>query len=140
MIGTSRTETKRVPRTIVPAGIHNLPLATLRTGPLPLATSMHTGRLAAANIRKPLLIAQGANDPRVKQAESDQMVAALRAGGIPVTYVLFADEGHGFARPENAIACNALIEDFLARHLGGEAEPISAEQMAVSTAKIIESS
>jgi dipeptidyl aminopeptidase/acylaminoacyl peptidase len=100
---------------------------------------MHTGRLAAANIRKPLLIAQGANDPRVKQAESDQMVAALRAGGIPVAYVLFPDERHGFARPENAIACNALIEDFLARHLGGEAEPISAEQMAASTAKIIES-
>jgi dipeptidyl aminopeptidase/acylaminoacyl peptidase len=100
---------------------------------------MHTGRLAAANIRRPLLIAQGANDPQVKQAESDQMVAALRARGIPVTYVLFPDEGHGFARPENAIACNALIEDFLARHLGGEAEPISAEQMAASTAKIIES-
>ena len=94
---------------------------------------------SAANIRKPLLIAQGANDPRVKQAESDQMVAALRAGGIPVTYVLFPDEGHGFARPENAIACNALIEDFLAHHLGGEAEPISAEQMAASTATIIES-
>jgi dipeptidyl aminopeptidase/acylaminoacyl peptidase len=100
---------------------------------------MHTGRLAAANIRKPLLIAQGANDPRVKQAESDQMVAALRAGGIPVAYVLFPDERHGFARPENAIACNALIEDFLARRLGGEAEPISAEQMAASTATIIES-
>ena len=82
---------------------------------------------SAANIRKPLLIAQGANDPRVKQAESDQMVAALRAGGIPVTYVLFPDEGHGFVRPENAIACNALIEEFLARHLGGKAEPISAE-------------
>ena len=72
---------------------------------------------SAANIRKPLLIAQGANDPRVKQAESDQMVAALRAGGIPVTYVLFPDEGHGFVRPENAIACNALIEEFLARIL-----------------------
>jgi hypothetical protein len=72
--------------------------------------------------RMPLLIAQGANDPRVKQTESDQMVAALRACGFPVTYVLFPDEGHGFARPENAIACNALIEDFLARHLGGEAD------------------
>jgi dipeptidyl aminopeptidase/acylaminoacyl peptidase len=92
----------------------------------------------AANIRKPLLIAQGANDPRVKQAESDQMVAALRAGGIPVTYLLFPDEGHGFVRPDNAIACNALIEDFLARHLGGEAEPVTAEQVAASTAKIIE--
>jgi dipeptidyl aminopeptidase/acylaminoacyl peptidase len=92
----------------------------------------------ATNIRKPLLIAQGANDPRVKRAESDQMVATLRTYGIPVTYVLFPDEGHGFARPENAIACNALIEDFLARHLGGEAEPISAEQMAGSSARIIE--
>jgi dipeptidyl aminopeptidase/acylaminoacyl peptidase len=92
----------------------------------------------AANIRKPLLIAQGANDPRVKQAESDQMVAALRAGGIPVSYVLFPDEGHGFARPENAIACNALIEEFFARHLGGAAEPVSAEEMAASTAQIVE--
>ena len=82
--------------------------------------------------------AQGANDPRVKQAESDQMVAALRAGGIPVTYVLFPDEGHGLVRPENAIACNALIEEFLARHLGGTAEPKSAEEMAASTAKIVE--
>jgi dipeptidyl aminopeptidase/acylaminoacyl peptidase len=93
----------------------------------------------ATNIRKPLLIAQGANDPRVKQAESDQMVAALRTAGIPATYILFPDEGHGFVRPENAIACNALIEDFLARHLGGEAEPVSAEQMAESSAKIVES-
>jgi dipeptidyl aminopeptidase/acylaminoacyl peptidase len=93
----------------------------------------------AANIRKPLLIAQGANDPRVKQAESDQMVAALRASGIPVTYVLFPDEGHGVVRPENAIACNGLIEEFLARHLGGIAEPTSAEEMAASTAKIVES-
>ena len=67
------------------------------------------------------------------------MVAALRAGGIPVTYVLFPDEGHGVVRPENAIACNALIEEFLARHLGGAAEPISAEEMAVSTANIVQS-
>ncbi len=92
----------------------------------------------AADIRKPLLIAQGANDPRVKQAESDQMVAALRANGIAVTYVLFPDEGHGFARPENAIACNGLIEEFLARHLGGTAEPVSVEEMAASTAQLVE--
>ena len=92
----------------------------------------------AANIRKPLLIAQGANDPRVKQAESDQMVAALRASGIPVTYVLFPDEGHGFARPENAIACSALIEEFLARHLGAAAEPVGIGEMAASTAQILE--
>jgi dipeptidyl aminopeptidase/acylaminoacyl peptidase len=75
-------------------------------------------------IRKPLLIAQGANDPRVKQAESDQIVKAMQSKSIPVTYALFPDEGHGFARPENNIAFVALTEAFLARHLGGRAEPI----------------
>ncbi|MCS6986726.1 MAG: S9 family peptidase [Sphingomonadaceae bacterium] len=78
----------------------------------------------ADRIVRPLLIAQGANDPRVKQAESDQIVAALKARGIPVTYVLFPDEGHGFARPENNIAFLAIAENFLARCLGGRAEPI----------------
>jgi dipeptidyl aminopeptidase/acylaminoacyl peptidase len=75
-------------------------------------------------ISKPLLIAQGANDPRVKQAESDQIVKAMQAKKIPVTYALFADEGHGFARPENNIAFMAIAEAFLARHLGGRVEPI----------------
>lgn len=75
-------------------------------------------------IVRPLLIAQGANDPRVKQAESDQIVAAMQARGIPVTYVLYPDEGHGFARPENNLSFAALAEAFLARHLGGRAEPI----------------
>ena len=78
----------------------------------------------AADIERPLLIGQGANDPRVKQAESDQIVDAMRAKDIPVTYVLFPDEGHGFARPENAIAFNAVAENFLAQCLGGRAEPI----------------
>lgn len=54
------------------------------------------------SIKRPLLIAQGANDPRVIQAESDQIVEAMKAKNIPVTYVLFPDEGHGFARPENS--------------------------------------
>ncbi len=75
-------------------------------------------------IRKPLLIAQGANDPRVKQSESDQIVAAMRAKGLPVTYVLFPDEGHGFARPENNQAFFAVAEAFLAPVLGGRFEPI----------------
>lgn len=76
-------------------------------------------------ICKPLLIGQGANDPRVKQAESDQIVQALQAKKIPVTYVLFSDEGHGFARPENNIAFFAVAEAFLARHLpSGRFEPI----------------
>ena len=78
----------------------------------------------AGNIVRPLLIGQGANDPRVNQAESDQIVAAMQAKGIPVTYVLFPDEGHGFARPENNIAFNAVTENFLAGCLRGRAEPI----------------
>lgn len=80
----------------------------------------------AGNIVKPLLIGQGANDPRVNQAESDQIVNAMQQKGIPVTYVLFPDEGHGFARPENNIAFNAVTENFLATCLGGRAEPIGA--------------
>jgi dipeptidyl aminopeptidase/acylaminoacyl peptidase len=74
-------------------------------------------------IRIPLLIAQGANDPRVKQAESEQIVAALKAKGIPYEYLLFPDEGHGFAKPENRLKFYAAAERFLARHLGGRAEP-----------------
>jgi dipeptidyl aminopeptidase/acylaminoacyl peptidase len=77
-----------------------------------------------ANIRRPLLIGQGANDPRVKQAESDQIVKAMQGHKIPVTYVLFPDEGHGFARPANRLAFNAVTEAFLAAHLGGRYEPI----------------
>jgi len=77
----------------------------------------------ADQIRKPLLIAQGANDPRVKQAESDQIVAAMRRNELPVTYLVFPDEGHGFARPENRLKFYAATEQFLAEHLGGRAEP-----------------
>jgi dipeptidyl aminopeptidase/acylaminoacyl peptidase len=78
----------------------------------------------AERISRPLLIAQGANDPRVKQAEADQIVQAMRAKKLPVTYVLFPDEGHGFARPENRLAFNAVTEAFLAQHLGGRYEAI----------------
>lgn len=75
-------------------------------------------------IRSPLLIGQGANDPRVKQAESDQIVTAMQEKGIPVAYVLYPDEGHGFARPENRLSFFAVAEAFLAKHLGGRAEPV----------------
>jgi dipeptidyl aminopeptidase/acylaminoacyl peptidase len=78
----------------------------------------------AGNITKPMLIGHGANDVRCKVSESDQIVAAMAANGIPVTYVVFPDEGHGFARPENSIAFNAITEAFLARHLGGRCEPL----------------
>ncbi len=76
-----------------------------------------------ADIRIPLLIAQGANDPRVKMSESDQIVAALRERGIPHTYLVYEDEGHGFKKPENAMAFQAEAERFLAEHLGGRCEP-----------------
>lgn len=90
---------------------------------------------SAARINKPLLIGQGANDPRVNKAESEQIVEALRAKNIPVTYVVFPDEGHGFARPANNIAFNAVAENFLARCLGGRAEPIG-DTLAKSTAQV----
>ena len=80
-----------------------------------------------ASIDKPLLIGQGANDPRVNQAESDQIVKAMQDKKIPVTYVLFPDEGHGFARPENNKAFNAVTEGFLAQCLGGRAQPIGQD-------------
>lgn len=79
------------------------------------------------NIKKPLLIGQGANDPRVKQTESDQIVKAMQDKNIPVTYVLFPDEGHGFARPENNLAFFAITDLFLAKHLGGRSEPIGED-------------
>jgi dipeptidyl aminopeptidase/acylaminoacyl peptidase len=76
----------------------------------------------ARDIRIPLLIAQGANDPRVKQAESEQIVAALKDAGIDYEYMLFPDEGHGFAKPENREKFYAAAERFLAKYLGGRFE------------------
>jgi dipeptidyl aminopeptidase/acylaminoacyl peptidase len=76
----------------------------------------------ADRIQAPLLIGQGANDPRVKQSESDQIVRAMRANGQPVEYIVFADEGHGFVRPENNLRFFAATEQFLALYLGGRAE------------------
>ncbi|WP_284124647.1 S9 family peptidase [Parerythrobacter aestuarii] len=91
----------------------------------------------AGEIVRPLLIAQGANDPRVKQPESDQIVSAMKDAGIPVTYVLYPDEGHGFAKPSNNIAFTAVTENFLATNLGGRAEPIG-DTVTQSTAQIPE--
>jgi len=78
------------------------------------------------DIRIPLLIAQGANDPRVKQAEAEQIVAALERAGVEHEYLLFPDEGHGLAKPENRLRFFAIAERFLARHLGGRAEDEAA--------------
>ena len=75
-------------------------------------------------IARPLLIGQGANDPRVTQVEADQIVEAMQAKHIPVTYVLYPDEGHGFALEQNRMSFNAVTEAFLAEHLGGQFEPV----------------
>lgn len=83
-------------------------------------------------ISKPLLVGQGANDPRVKKAEPDQLVAKARSNGIPVTYIVYPDEGHGFARPENRISFFAAGEQFFSQCLGGRAEPFG-DDLAGST-------
>ena len=78
----------------------------------------------AGQIERPLLIGQGANDARVKQAESDQIVAAMQQNKIPVTYLVYGDEGHGFARPENNLSFWAATDEFLGKCLGGRVEPV----------------
>jgi len=82
----------------------------------------------ADQIKVPLLIGQGANDPRVNKAESDQIVAAMRKNNKPVEYYVFPDEGHGFARPTNNMAFNAAAEEFLAKYLGGRYEPPNQDE------------
>merc|ERR1712060_833763 len=84
-------------------------------------------------IKAPLLIGQGANDPRVKQAESDQIAFSMAAKSIPVEYVLYPDEGHGFARPANRIDFNGRTELFLAKHLGGRAEAFEVPEGSTAT-------
>lgn len=74
----------------------------------------------AKNIRKPLLVVQGANDPRVLKVESDEMVAAVRSNGVPVEYVIFPDEGHGFRKKENRITAAEAYRTFLDTHLAGK--------------------
>ena len=74
-------------------------------------------------IRAPLLVGQGANDPRVNIRESSQMVAALRAKGVTVQYVVYSDEGHGFARPANRLDFYGRAEQFLSKYVGGRAQP-----------------
>jgi dipeptidyl aminopeptidase/acylaminoacyl peptidase len=74
-------------------------------------------------IKIPILIAQGANDVRVKQSESEQLVEAMKEKGIEYEYILFPDEGHGFRKPENRMKFYAAAERFLAKHLGGRYEP-----------------
>jgi dipeptidyl aminopeptidase/acylaminoacyl peptidase len=90
----------------------------------------------ADKIVRPLLIGQGANDPRVKRAESEQIVRAIEKNKGSVSYVVYPDEGHGFARPENSIDFNARAEEFLARYLGGRREPMQGDKYPGSTAVV----
>jgi dipeptidyl aminopeptidase/acylaminoacyl peptidase len=90
----------------------------------------------ADKITKPLLIGQGANDPRVNVKESEQIVEAIEKNKGSVTYVLYPDEGHGFARPENRIDFNARAEKFLSGCLGGRVEPMEGEKIPGSTAVV----
>lgn len=86
-------------------------------------------------IKRPLLIAQGANDPRATTGQADAIVQAMRSNGVPVTYLLYPDESHGLKRPENRMAFYALAENFLARNLGGRAQPIGSD-LSRSSVKI----
>ena len=90
----------------------------------------------AAKIKRPLLIAQGENDPRVKEAESEQIVAAMKKAKLPVTYMVFPDEGHGFSNPANMIAFTAMAEAFLSAHLGGTYLPVTADELKASSMDI----
>ena len=93
---------------------------------------------SAAKIKTPLLVVQGANDPRVNKAESDQIIVALRERNFPVEYIVAPDEGHGFARPVNNMAMYAAAEAFLAKHIQGvrfqpDMKPEVAERLKVIT-------
>lgn len=99
-----------------------------RMGEDPAFLDSQSPLFKAADIRSPLLVAQGANDPRVKQQESDQIVATLRNNEIPVTYIVFENEGHGFANPDNNKRFTALAEAFLAQTLGGKLQPAEPDE------------
>ena len=90
----------------------------------------------ASEIKAPLLVAQGDNDPRVKTAESDQIVVAMRDHELPVEYVNFPDEGHGFANPDNSMAFLAVCEAFLAKHLKGRYQEEVPERLQAIVDKV----
>ena len=89
-------------------------------------------------MRAPLLVVQGANDPRVKKAESDQIVAAYRKKGQAVEYLVAADEGHGFARPDNRLAAMLVLERFLHRHVGSDLQKEAPDWMEAKAQALIQ--
>ena len=92
---------------------------------------------SANKIKAPLMVVQGANDPRVKQAESDQIVVAMRELGLPVEYLVAKDEGHGFAKPDNNMAFLAAMEKFLATHIGGRYQEDMPDHIAKKLEELI---
>ncbi len=91
----------------------------------------------AERIKRPLMVLQGANDPRVIQPESDDIVAAVKKNGVPVEYVVFSDEGHGFSKKKNQIEGYRAIRDFLDTHLKGLPAPATSEGGAGGNARAI---
>lgn len=92
---------------------------------------------SADQINKPLMIVQGANDPRVKKAESDQIAEALRAKGHDVIYMLAEDEGHGFRKPNNRMAMYVEIEKFFAKHIGGDVQEATTSEIETLIGKLL---
>ncbi|HEY6089445.1 MAG TPA: alpha/beta fold hydrolase [Gemmatimonadaceae bacterium] len=92
---------------------------------------------SASKIKAPLLVIQGANDPRVNRAESEQIVIALRDRGFPVEYILAPDEGHGFARPINNLVLFTVAEKFLAKHLGGRYQQDMSPAISARMAELV---
>jgi dipeptidyl aminopeptidase/acylaminoacyl peptidase len=90
----------------------------------------------AGRIKKPMLVAQGLNDPRVKKEQSDLIADTLKSKNIPVTYLLYKDEGHGFARPESNISFVAITESFLGKCLGGRVAPVTASDLKGASLEI----
>lgn len=91
---------------------------------------------SADKIAAPLLVVQGANDPRVKQAESDQIIVAMRERGLPVEYLVAEDEGHGFRAQDSRIATSAAMEKFFAKHIGGRYQEDMPEEVADKLAEL----
>jgi dipeptidyl aminopeptidase/acylaminoacyl peptidase len=89
------------------------------------------------SIRVPLLVVQGANDPRVTKLESDQLVAALRDRGVKVKYIVAPNEGHGFANPNNRLALYRAMEQFFGECLGGRVQPTVGEAITSHLTSLI---
>jgi dipeptidyl aminopeptidase/acylaminoacyl peptidase len=92
----------------------------------------------AGQMRNPLLVVQGANDPAVKPYQAEKMVAAVKAAGVPVIYLFYPDEGHGFVRAENNLSFAGVAEQFLARCLGGRAQPLTSDEIKASSVQVPE--